>query len=149
MPRFNNLLLTFLLTFSLSLSAGEFKVNGEVIGDSSVIEYITANYEARVIKIVTNGSAHFSRIDDTVDEPGGTQQQLVVDDVVIGSSDLITWFLINPNNDNVRLKTSRLVRRLCLAPAVRLLLGCRHCYPDHRDRSGPHSKIVPESPRLP
>lgn len=106
MSKLTSLLVALLLTLSTSISAGEFRVNGDVVGDSSVIEYITANYEARVIKIVTNGTATFSRIDETLDEPGGQQQQLVVDDVVIGSSDLITWFLINPNNDNVRLKTN-------------------------------------------
>ncbi len=106
MSKITSILVTMLLTLSTSVSAGEFRVNGEVVGDSSVIEYITANYEARVIKIVTNGTATFSRIDETLDEPGGQQQQLVVDDVVIGSSDLITWFLINPNNGNIRLKTN-------------------------------------------
>ncbi len=106
MSKLNSLLITFLLSFSFTLSAGEFKVNGDAVGDSSVITFITANYEARVIKVVTNGSAHFSRIDESVDIPGEQQQQLVVDDVVIGSSDLITWFLINPNNGNIRLKTN-------------------------------------------
>ncbi|MCF6263968.1 MAG: hypothetical protein L3J24_10335 [Xanthomonadales bacterium] len=108
MSKLNSLLVIFLLGFSLTLSAGQFRVNGDVIGDSSVIGYISANYQARSIDIVTNGSVSFSRIDESVDMPGEQeqQQQLVVDGVVIGSSDLITWFLINPNNGNVRLKTN-------------------------------------------
>ncbi len=106
MSKSDSLLVVLLIVLSSALNAGEFRVNGEVLGDSSLIKYITANYEARVIKIVTNGNVSFSRIDETLDEPGTQQQRLVVDDVVIGSSDLITWFLLNPNNDNVRLKTN-------------------------------------------
>lgn len=106
MFRLKSLLFTLLLTASITVSAGDFLVNNVRLGDSSVITSITANYENRKIKVVTNGTAHFTRLDTSVDEPGSVLFQLIVDGEIIGSSDLITWFLINPTNDNVRLLTN-------------------------------------------
>ncbi len=117
MSRFNSLLVVFLLTVSASLSANDLRIDNVVVGKSSVIQYVAANYEARVIRIFTDGSATFRRIDESVDEPGTQQQRLYVDDELIGSSDLITWFLIDPNKNKVRLKTNGNLEVTIVQPA--------------------------------